>query len=278
MGSVRFWHLSDTHWKVDYANSMFASIPGLSDIRSGLERVIDALDASEDRPDFIVISGDLAHEGSVEDYRSLSETLFRIDVPVFVALGNHDRRAPFRVGFLGEEASGHSYDHVETVGEYRIALLDSSVPGSELGDVDESQLAWLRSVLAQPFGRGTLLVMHHPPSFGGAGLGHGIPNPDALFDAIRGGDVVAILSGHTHTNAVSSFGGIPHLTAPSTAFGATADSKRFSFTSLTGFLDCALSGRELSSTFVPCVAPEVYGSVEISALLAAMAKPKDTAA
>src|SRR5690606_21282035 len=125
-------------------------------------------------------------------------------------MGNHDERPAYSAGLFGEESSAPQ-DRVELVGGLRIVSLDSTVPGYHHGDLRDSQLEWLRDVLAEPAPDGTILALHHPP----------LPSPveimailelqrmERLADVVRGTDVRGILAGHLHHAMSGMFAGIP---------------------------------------------------------------------
>jgi 3',5'-cyclic AMP phosphodiesterase CpdA len=110
---------------------------------------------------------------------------------------------------------------VYDVAGLRIVSLDTTVPGWHHGEVAESQLAWLRDVLATPAQHGTILALHHPP----------IPSPmvpaselielrdtEGLADVLRGSDVRAIVGGHYHFSSHSTFAGIPVSVASANSY------------------------------------------------------------
>ena len=61
--------------------------------------------------DFIVISGDLVHEGEEVDYHQFKKILdeSRIQVPVLLALGNHDNKEAFCNVFEQKLTHGRYY-------------------------------------------------------------------------------------------------------------------------------------------------------------------------
>lgn len=160
-----FIHMTDTHVKAPTAK------PFLNLDTSGkLRAVFAAVKALSIQPAFFVISGDLTHEGDIEDYRHLravvDEEAAAFGVPVFVSLGNHDHRAPFREGYLGEGAAENAYYYAEMIDGLRLIVLDSEISdeGEKVeGRLDAAQLAWLRTQLKTPAPRGTIIVVHHPP-------------------------------------------------------------------------------------------------------------------
>jgi Icc protein len=209
---MRILHLSDTHLdRNDSPNAL-----GVNATRS-LRRMLADLKHMRD-VDAIVISGDIADDGSLEAYVAAStivcEFALERDAPVICSTGNHDERSAF-TKVLG---SGHldptGNDRADTVvtsseGEraavslvdgYRFVTLDSLVPGKGCGWISRAQLDWLRDVLDAPSPRGSVLVFHHPPITLDVEVQHalGLQNPSDLADAIRGTDVQLMLCGHFH--------------------------------------------------------------------------------
>jgi len=126
-------------------------------------------------------------------------------------MGNHDEREPFTEILWREEPTMEPRDRVVMLGDARLIVLDSTVPGYHHGELTAAQLTWLAGELATPAPHGTLLALHHPP----------IPTPielmglielddqAALAAVIRGTDVRGVLAGHLHYSTFSTFGGVP---------------------------------------------------------------------
>lgn len=143
-------------------------------------------------------------------------------MPVFVGLGNHDRRIPFRQIYLGEGEArdeGERYDYGTRVGNLRLLMLDSLVPGELHGELGATQLAWLAEQLREPAPGGDLVVLHHPV------LPRGLPratdnilgDADALRAALQGRPILGVLAGHSHVVSAAPFAGTLALTAPAGA-------------------------------------------------------------
>jgi 3',5'-cyclic AMP phosphodiesterase CpdA len=186
-----------------------------------LEAVIESVGLLPNAPDAVLVSGDLTDDGAAESYRVAREMLGRLEVPVHVLPGNHDDRGRIREAFdlpgTGEEPVSYSVE----VGELRLVLLDSNVPGQDPGSYDAERLAWLEEELGREPGRPTILALHHTP------LTTGISEWDAInleaSDREALGAVVArhpqlraIVGGHLHRVAASTLAGRPALSAPST--------------------------------------------------------------
>jgi 3',5'-cyclic-AMP phosphodiesterase len=204
--TMRILHLSDTH--LDRAGGPDADgADGTAALRLLLGELtyLDDLDA-------VVVTGDVADDGSREAYTRAGELLSdyagRRGADVFYTTGNHDDRTAFS-GVLG---SGHRQPEAvyegaageraaaSTVGGYRLITMDTLVPGRGYGRLDSGQLDWLRELLAVPAPSGTVLAFHHPPVALNVDVQQalGLQNHAELAEAIRGTDVQLILCGHFH--------------------------------------------------------------------------------
>ena len=196
---LRILHISDTHLTGDGSFHY-----GIVDTRANLERVLERA-AVLDSIDLVAVSGDLSDDGSEVSYREIQRLIepwaSKRDAIVAYAMGNHDNRDNFEA-VLGPRIG------VMTLRGFRIIWLDSSVPSKGYGEIDESQLCWLRTVLEQPVEDGSVVIVHHPPIAANSALLAALElrNPRPLIEACEGSDVRAILSGHYHS-ATASFAG-----------------------------------------------------------------------
>jgi 3',5'-cyclic AMP phosphodiesterase CpdA len=191
--------------------------------RQRLDRALGALVATKPRPDLLLITGDLAEEGDDEiSYRRLREAVAGLPFPVFMTMGNHDSREPFRRVFpeapVGEDGFVHyALDDLPL----RILVLDTLEVGRHGGGFCETRAAWLRARFAEAPGRPTLVVLHHPPIE--TGLSWMTENPDAewvgrLRSIIEVQDnVVAMIAGHLHRPVITHWAGTTLAVCPSTA-------------------------------------------------------------
>ncbi|MGY0390096.1 metallophosphoesterase [Nocardioides sp. WG-D5] len=224
---TRILHLSDTHvtgsgLDMDGVDAVAALDAILRDARH-----VPGLDA-------VVVSGDIADDGSAEGCRAVLERVgaFAAErgIPHIYSTGNHDTRGPFREvlgsGHLDADGSdrGRLLDpesdlcaSVSYLGELRVVTIDSLVPGKTHGFLDEAQLARLAAELSTPTRDGTVLVLHHPPLHLAS-----LPwvadvvlhNISALGRVVRSSDVRAILAGHLHFQVSGFLAGIPVWVTP----------------------------------------------------------------
>jgi Icc protein len=219
-----------------------------------LEAVVDAVRALPNQVDAVLVSGDLTHDGDEPELQLAREVLERVEAPLYVLPGNHDDRALLREVFDLPGEEGEPVNYSVDVGELRLVVFDSNVPGQDPGRYDADQLRWLDSELRAQPDRSTLLAMHHPPLATGVREWDGINlepgQREALAEVVaRHPQLRAIVGGHLHRIAVSTLAGCPVLSVPSTYLQARPDfeSEGVDFVPMPGFAIHAQLDGELSS-------------------------------
>ena len=216
-----FLHLSDLH--LARPGEVIAGVDPWRQARRILERIGHLAIA----PAFAVVSGDLSDDGSPESYalvKTLAAELSGGEMPVLLALGNHDDRASFRREVLGEPGDDAApYCYSRRIDGLRVIVLDSLIPGAEEGEVGAAQLAWLDEELREPAPEGTLLILHHccrvagPPRT----IARFVLRDAAALEAVvarHAGEMRGVLAGHSHQTNSGGFGGVPYATAPAVLY------------------------------------------------------------
>lgn len=251
--------LSDLH---------LGSDPSEVDPVASLRAAVEAVRALADRPDALVVSGDLSDDGSERSYEQAAELLAELRLPTHVLPGNHDDRATMRRVFglagAGDEPINYSAD----LGLLRLLALDSTLPGAERGELSAETLSWLDAELGQEPSVPTLLAMHHPP------LLTALPPFDeiCLSAGERAGlaavlerhpQVRRVVCGHIHRTIAAELGGRAVLAIPSTYRQARLDFRSGGFAlseDPAGFALHAWTGEDLASHVqtVPVGKPVVW--------------------
>lgn len=204
--------LSDQH--------MGAAEMGGDPVRT-LEAAVRSVAALPQRPDAVLLSGDLGDNGAESEYEAVREVVGGLELPVHVLPGNHDERAAMRRAFdldgSGSEPIGYAVD----VGELRLVALDSTRPGAEAGELDEARLQRLDAQLAAAPDRPTVLATHHPPIAIKAAawdeIGLAADHREALAAVLeRHRQVRLVVAGHVHRAVFGALAGRPVLVSPST--------------------------------------------------------------
>jgi len=165
--------------------------------------------------DALLLTGDLSQDETAESYELLSRTLAPLrGAPVHAIPGNHDdpHHLRARLGEADIQVAGEL-----ALGNWRIVMLDSQVPGAVYGELGSRQLGRLGDSLAGE-DRHVMLALHHPP------LDIGCPwldrsrcgDGEALLAVARQRSVKAMFCGHVHQTFEATRGGVRILTTPST--------------------------------------------------------------
>jgi Icc protein len=163
----------------------------------------------------ILATGDLVQDdpGGYAHFRAEFAALGR---PVLCVPGNHDIVPAMYAQLAGPPFQlGGTWD----AHNWRVILLDSSVPGETGGNLDAAALAWLEQALATAGGRHVLVCLHHHPVpmqsrwLDTVGLANGAAFTALLrrFPAVR-----AALFGHVHQDFDRVVDGVRMIATPST--------------------------------------------------------------
>lgn len=219
--SVLLVQLSDSH--------LFAAADGKllgMNTHDSLQRVIERVLDEQPQIDLILASGDLSQDGSLASYQRFRQLHEQIPAPARWFAGNHDELPAMQAACADSDLLQPLID----LGNWRIILLDTSIPGAVPGHCSTEQLALLEQAL-QTAGERHVLVSfhHHPVSIGCRWMEPiGIRNPEALFAVIdRYAQVRALLWGHIHQEFDQLRNGVRLLASPSTCVQFAPGSEEF---------------------------------------------------
>jgi Icc protein len=217
-------HVSDVH------------IDGSEDRDRRLRAVMGYL-ASLRRPvDVVLVTGDIADHGLAAEYERASGLLAG-PAPVLATPGNHDDRAVFRQVMLrdaaagdgsagdaagddaaGDGAAGRPVNQAAEIGGAVFLMCDSTIPGKNEGFLEDATLAWMEAELGRRGGSQPVFAcFHHPPvRLHAPVLDRMRQTGEHRLAALIGRhpEVVAVLCGHAHTAAATTFAGKPLRVAP----------------------------------------------------------------
>ncbi|MFF8291606.1 phosphodiesterase [Streptomyces sp. NPDC016309] len=202
-------HLSDLH------------LDGTEESAERTRRAVAHLTGLPGRVDAVLITGDITEHGTEAEYRRVREALAPLHERhrVLMCPGNHDDREAYRRVLLGGRGTA-PVNEVGVAGGVRVLMCDSSVPGRPEGLLGPETLAWLDGTLAAAPERPAFVALHHPPV--DLGLPYidriGLRDPEDLEQVLaRHPQVAAVLCGHAHTAAATTFAGRPLVCAPGIA-------------------------------------------------------------
>ncbi len=193
-----------------------------------LDAAIAELNALRPRPDFLVVSGDLADRPDLGVYERFRARLGDLEIPAFVFPGNHDDRDLFRDAFSGVPYLPADRPFIQYTIEsapLRVIVLDSMDPDTGDALLCDERLGWLRRRLEEDPARPTMLFMHHQPFYtrlGFSGTGEAFPGVAALRAVLDDFDSVCLIAcGHLHRPIQMRLGNVPVSVAPSITYQRT---------------------------------------------------------
>lgn len=218
-----FAQITDTHIKPEGQLAY-----GRLDTAAYLARAVAHLNGLQQRPELVLVTGDLVDGGAPEEYARLRTLLAPLAMPFYLIPGNHDSRDALRAAF-----SGHGYMPRSGFVQYaiedwpvRLIALDTLVDGAPHGELCNTRLDWLEAHL-EGSSRPTVLFMHHPPFECGIAVMDAarlLGGADRLATLVhRHANIERVLCGHVHRPIQVRWAGTIAATAPSTAHQVTLD-------------------------------------------------------
>lgn len=157
----------------------------------------------------IILMGDLANSGTLDEYTRVARIISGVDIPVTLMAGNHDNRdnliatLPHVVtDSAGYLQTSHSY------GDTRVLTLDTlygppAVSYAHFGAYCDARFAWLTEQLSQAkqAGQRVALFSHHPPfRIGFTGMDQIRMRDDVRMHKVlkASGVPIHLICGHVH--------------------------------------------------------------------------------
>ena len=201
------------------------------DTARNLAACVDHLMRLPERPDMVLLTGDLTDFGCPEEYAHLRRLLEPLDMPLFPVPGNHDDRGNLRDAFADHDylKDDDEFLHYAVDGyPLRMIGLDTTIPGKPGGELCAARLAWLDGQLGMAPEKPTILFMHHPPIV--TGIQHmdvtNCANAGALGDLVESHpQVFQIVCGHVHRPIHTRWHGVTVTIAPSSSHYVALDTR-----------------------------------------------------
>ena len=226
-GKFKFLHLTDTHIQpelhaVDGCRMCFSH-------------------AHKSRADFALIGGDLVFDAAEQKhdrakflYAMYAETVKRIEMPVYSALGNHDvfgtspasgidKSDPAYGKKMFEDRIGPRYQSFDHKGIHFVILdsIELTPDGKFSGGIDADQIAWLKTDLEKTGKAMPVVVTTHVPLVSGAvqildaganWQGLLVRNARQVLDILWQSNLKMVLQGHTHIVEKVEYNGCAFIT------------------------------------------------------------------
>ena len=154
---MKIAHISDTH--------ICLPQPENTDRLGNLKLAIDEINLMHPAPQLVVHTGDITHNGQVEEYQAAYGLLAQLNMPLYVIPGNKDHRREMREIFRNEmklDDDSEFFQYAINFDRLRLVFLDTLDEGERLGHLCEARLNNLVQMLEEDSEKATVIFMHHP--------------------------------------------------------------------------------------------------------------------
>lgn len=208
---MRVVQISDIHLYADKQQELL----GVKTFESFVA-VVDLLKTDENKPDMIILSGDMAQDHSEQAYLNMVDVLKEFTIPVYFVAGNHDNPDIIKRLFPMNNIS----DQKNIVfHQWNIILLNSQIPGCVEGFLDASQLNYMQACLQKYPHHQAIVIFHHQPiPVGSAWLDQYIlTNADEFWRVAKNfPQLKTIFFGHVHQVYEGQKQGVNYYSTPAT--------------------------------------------------------------
>ena len=214
MKRTRIVQLTDIHLLPEVGDRVLEidSCESLNDIFS------DVLSLNKS-PELILVTGDLAEDGSIRSYKRLRDIFESTACSFFVVPGNHDDVDNIKESLVNETIKMQPATEIDG---WVIAFVNSQAFGHDHGLIDQVELIQLESVLQKAKGKPCMVALHHSPTPECDYPGCQLNNAQEFLELLdRYPNVKVVIAGHTHCCTEVQHNKIKLLTTPSTFLHAS---------------------------------------------------------
>ena len=187
------------------------------------ELAIESINNDHSNADFCILNGDIVDTGKIEEYKRFKEVKSKLNIPLYLTLGNHDNRDNFKQVFNDEYSDENGFiQKVIEIKDHRIIILDTldiNLIGE--GRLCERRLNWLEENIKNNKKTPTIIIMHHhvskikSPYIDVIAL----ENPKDFFKILKqNSNIRHIISGHVHISSTTIENNIPQTTIAGSHF------------------------------------------------------------
>ncbi len=225
---VTILQLTDQHLFGNIDNKLVGVKPYYSYIKIIEQAKTDATN----RPDLIVLTGDLSQDRSLASYELIKNSLNGFNCPIYATMGNHDNPKYFAQTF---GSANHIFTVTAGTTNWCILLLNSHLPSHVDGRLAQTELDFLNMQLDLYPNEPIIIFIHH----------HLLPVNSAWLDKIKlqnseqflaiisdYKNIKAVVCGHIHQKFEAMYNDTLFLATPSTSWQFATNSKNFKLDNL----------------------------------------------
>src|ERR1700722_3981305 len=195
--------------------------PANPDVTGTLQSALDKIGALENRPEFLLHTGDLTHGANPAEFDTLDQMLRGTKRQVYYVPGEHDTSTDDGKAYMqryGKGAKGSGWYSFDQKGVHFIGLVNvMALEG--LGKLGADQLSWLKDDLSGKKASTPIVVFAHIPLWTVyPEWGWGTADGAESLSYLKSFGSVTVLNGHIHQTMQKVEGNVTFYTAMSTAF------------------------------------------------------------
>ena len=221
--------ISDTHLFGD-KNRKINGSNSYANLKSVLHHI-----ALNQKPDLIMVTGDLSQDCTFESYQHLANLLNKTHSKYFLLPGNHDDvdviNKVFDFNWIKDNV-----DYCFDLNNWFINVIDTSLYPEVGGELSEKQLKHLENNLTKNKNKSTLVFMHHHPVVVESEWldEYILKNANDFNNVIKKNpQVKAVLFGHIHQAFEKNISGTFYGSTPASCYQVQPKTKTFTIEKLT---------------------------------------------
>lgn len=198
--------------------------------------------------DYIIASGDLSEDGTIESYQYLKETFDQFDIPIYCIPGNHDNRERL-IEVLSPSKHVH-FDKKLHFLNWEILFLDTKHKNEIHGFINEEELKFLKNALMSSNADNIAIVMHHHPIPVNTPIidRYSLMNNEIFLDCITAyPQVKLVIFGHVHHDYCLQYGQVTYESSPATCFQFTKGAQEIQLETRIGFKNYLFSADQYTA-------------------------------
>ena len=197
-----------------------------------LKKCANTIKSLDNKPDAIIHTGDISHNGLIEEYKIVSDILNPLNIPILYTPGNRDKRENLKLIFNHFEIKNLKesfFIYSKEFKGFRLISMDTHCETSNMGEFTNEKLEIFSQILLQKKSVPTAIFMHHPPFDVSETETKNIEyTSEKLFPKFirilqKHNNLVGLFCGHIHRNIKRSINDIVTYTMPPIALDLSKD-------------------------------------------------------
>jgi len=199
------------------------------DVTKTLQEAVDKINALEERPAFVIHTGDITHLATAEQFDTAAQIMKSVRADqVYYVPGEHDVFTDDGKLYFERFGGGPGWRSFDYNGVHFIGLINvlnlkqgtgTGLGGSGLGQLGREQLAWLQKDVKGLSGSTPIVVFAHIPLWTiYPDWGWGTDESEQALSYLKRFGSVTVLNGHIHQVLQKVEGNVAFHTARSTAY------------------------------------------------------------